>query len=204
MRKPDLCDRVKVSPLRKRRMKKDKITCPSCGGSIWKDSVFCTHCGYQIPVDDKKDIPKNIMVRVEKVNGSMKRPGDWDSRTWVVYYDRKYSMTEVDVPEYKRERKIFQWQKSKKNDNRDHEVWDVMDQKSFDELKAALNAVPWTSLEARNMNYDGIGWKIEYYSEEGVLAGSTGAGRLVEIMDNTDLLQVVGRIPEIAYFGPVL
>ena len=184
-------------------MKQDKITCPFCGEKLNKELAFCTNCGHQIPVDDEKDIPQNIMVRAKKVNGSMKKPGDWESRTWEVYYDRMYSITCVDIPNGIREWLLSQWHITKKNDNTDHEKWDTMDQESFDELKGTLDAVPWTTLETREVCFDGFGWKIEYFSEEGVLAGSTGE-KAVEIKGDMDLVQLVGRIPEIAYFGPVL
>ncbi len=180
-------------------MKQDKIICPFCGEKLNKEMVFCPHCGRQLSVDDEKDIPQNIMVRAKKVNGSMKKPGDWESRTWEVYYDRMYSITAVDIPEYKRERKIFPWRKNEKNDNSVHEIWNTMDQKSFDELKTAADAVPWSTLEIRESGYDADGWEIEYFSEDGVLVGSAGEGRLVEIMGNTNLLQVVGRIPEMTF-----
>ena len=108
-----------------------------------------------------------MMLKAVECNWSLHSAGDWISTEWEIYYDHTY-VTKVNfVPKYDRET---------------HQKINVapiinegkLDDIIFSDLEKLLKTKEWRDPNLNIRAYDGVAWKIDYYSSDGNILNSSG------------------------------
>ncbi len=118
--------------------------------------------------DPKADFrPHKPMLKAENHNWGLKGPGDWDKTIWNVYYDCTYEIKIIFIPDY---------------DHLTYETIEIPPQivtgkltpEQFTQLKDTLTVYPWRTTDKEIKAYDGVAWRIGYFSSKGVLIRGSG------------------------------
>ncbi len=109
----------------------------------------------------------SLFLNAIECNWSLHSAGDWISTEWEIYYDHTYVTKVSFVPKYDRET---------------HQKINVapiinagkLDDKTFSDLEKLLKTKEWRDPNLNIRAYDGVAWKIDYYSTDGNILNSSG------------------------------
>ena len=136
-----------------------------------------------------------MMLKAVECNWSLHSAGDWSETEWEIYYDHSY-VTKVNfVPDYDCEK---------------HEKIYVppiintgeLDNKTFSDLEALLKTKVWRDPNIHIRAYDGVAWKIDYYSPEGKIVNSSGKlGYIYGEKLLNDIVEIIAQL-QVPYGAP--